>query len=402
MKRLFTFMIALLSMFMALQSTRAANVVFNVTVPSPTYQVWLVGNFQSWNPAAMVQGVKVDDTHYKVTLDDATFASGVTLANLEYKYSSGNGSWLYIEKNADGSELAANRKYSDSNGTDVVQRWASVFNPSNLQDVNIEVLTPLTTIECYITGTFNNWASPSADTKMTKGETRVDGIIFTTTLKAVDPATLEFKFASGPAWDYQQSDPSANFKYATDGGTVVVNAFTAIFDPTKTGDIHITATVPAGTQKVWIIGSFEGWDLTKAVEGTKNADGTFSFTVPLVINIEYKLYNYPDWANVEGDGSGKEVANRKASYPTDANISVTVKEWLKPTGISQMREATNLIYTHNSSIVVEGVTSRVDVFDVTGRLLQSGNKAGTFISKSLKSGIYVVKVDGGTKKVALK
>lgn len=401
MKRLFTLIIALLSMVTAWQSTRAANVVFNVTVPTPTYQVWIVGNFQNWNPAAMVQGVKVDDTHFTVTLDDATFAPGVTLENLEYKYSSGNGSWSYIEKKADGSELDANRKYSDSNGTDVVQSWASVYNPGNLQDVNIEVLTPLTTIECYIVGSFNNWASPTAAYKMTKGETTVDGIIFTTTLKGVDPATLEYKFTSGPAWDYEQTQ-AANFKYSIDGGTVVVPSFKNIYDPSKTGDIHITATVPAGTDSVWIQGSYLGWDMTKAVKGTKNADGTFSFTIPLVISVEYRLYNRPDWSHPEVDETGKERPNRKATYPDDANISITVLNWMLPTGISQIKEATNLIYTRNASIIVEGVTSKVEVFDVTGRLLESNKKAGTFISKSLKSGIYVVKVDGGTKKVAVK
>ena len=50
MKRLFTLVIALMGIFAALQSAWAANVVFNVTVPTPTYQVWMVGNFQGWNP----------------------------------------------------------------------------------------------------------------------------------------------------------------------------------------------------------------------------------------------------------------------------------------------------------------------------------------------------------------
>lgn len=402
MKRLFTFIIALLSMLTVLPTARAADVVFNVTVPTPTNQVWMVGNFQGWNPAAMVQGVKVDDTHFTVTLDDATFAEGVTLATLEYKYSSGNGSWLYIEKNADGSELAANRKYSDSNGTDVVARWAAVYDPANFQDVNIEVLTPPTTIECYIVGSFNNWASPSAAFKMTKGETTVDGVIFTTTLQDVDPATLEFKFSSGPAWDYEQADPAANFKYSVDGGTVVVNSFKLVFDPSKTGDIHITATVPAGTDSVWIQGSHLGWDMTKAVPGTKNTDGTFSFTIPLVISVEYRLYNKPAWTHPEVDDTGAERPNRKAVYPDDANINITVVNWMVPTAITQFEEATNIIYTRNSSIVVEGVTSKVDVYDLAGRVLQSDQLVGTFISKSLRTGVYIVLVDGATKKVAVK
>lgn len=402
MKRFFTFIIALLSMFTALQSARAADVIFNVTVPTPTNQVWIVGNFQGWDPAAMVQGVKVDDTHFTVTLDDATFAEGITVANLEYKYSSGNGSWLYIEKNADGSELAANRKYSDSNGTDVVQRWAAVYDPASFQDVNIEVLTPPTTIECYIVGSFNNWASPAAAFKMTKGETTVDGVIFTITLQDVDPATLEYKFSSGPAWDYEQADPTANFKYSVDGGTVVVNSFKLIFDPSKTGDIHITATVPAGTDSVWIQGSHLGWDMTKAVPGTKNEDGTFSFTIPLVISVEYRLYNKPEWTHPEVDETGAERPNRKAVYPDDANINITVVNWMVPTALTRFKEATNLIYTRNSSIFVEGVTSKVDVYDLAGRVLQSGKLVGTFISKSLHSGVYIVLVDGATKKVAVK
>lgn len=401
MKTFFTYVIALLGMFAVVHPAWAAPVVFNVTVPSPTYQVWMVGNFQGWDPTAMVQGVKVDDTHYTFTLDDATFAGGVTLATLEYKYSSGNGDWSYIEKTADGSELPANRKYADSNGTDVVARWAAVFNPGNIQDVVIEVLTPPTTIECYIVGNFNNWASPSAAYKMTKGETTVDGVIFTITLQDVDPAGLEYKFSSGPAWDYEQV-ASANFKYSVDGGTVVVDAFKLVFDPSKAGDIHITATVPAGTDSVWIQGSHLAWDPARFTKGTKNEDGTFSFTVPLVISVEYRLYNRPDYGHPEVDETGGERPNRKAIYPDDANTSITVLNWLVPTGITQYKEATNIIYSRNSSIVVEGVTAQVDVFDLTGRILQSGKKAGTFISKSLHSGVYIVKVDGATKKVAVK
>jgi hypothetical protein len=401
MKKLITFIIALLSI-LTWQPSWAADIIFNVTVPTPTNQVWIVGNFNGWNPAKMVQGVKIDDTHYRVTLNDTAFASGVTLANLEYKYTSGNYDWAYVEKQADGSELAANRKYSDSNGTDVVQRWATVYDPAMAKDVKIEVLTPLSTIECYITGNFNGWLSPSAEYKMDKGETTVDGIIFSKTINAYDTTKLEFKFAAGPAWDYEQATPSANFKYATDGGTVVVTAFKAVFDPSKAGDIHITATVPAGTDSVWIQGSFAGWDMTKAVLGTKNADGTFSFTIPLVISMEYRLYNKPDWSHPEVDETGAERPNRKAVYPDDANISITVLNWMLPTGVSQVKEATNMIYTRNSSIVVEGVTARVDIYDLTGRLLQTDKKIGTFISKSLKSGVYVVKVDGGTKKVTLK
>jgi hypothetical protein len=408
MKRLFTFVIALLSMFAVLQSAWAANVVFHVTVPTPTYQVWMVGSFQGWKPDAMVQGVKVDDTHYTVTLDDATFSAGVTKDNMEYKYSSGNGAnYAYIEKNADGSELATNRKYADSNGTDVVLSWASVYNPTVLplpKNVTIDVLTPAGTIECYIVGNFNKWVGPTAPAdsiKMKKITTNPDGtIVFEKTIYTPDANLLVYHFCSGPDWTFEQKTPTGDYHYPE--VAPVVTEWKLIYDPSKLGTIHITATVPAGTDSVWIQGSFIGWDMTKAVKGTKNVDGTFSFTVPLVQAIEYKLYNKPDWAYVEADAAGVEVANRKAEYPTDANISITVIQWKIPTAVSEIKEAVNNIYTRNSSIVVEGVTSKVDVFDITGRILQTKKMVGTFISKSLHSGIYIVRVDGAVKKVAMK
>lgn len=385
MKKLFTYVIALISLFAMMQT--ASALVYNVTVPAGTKACYIAGTMNNWTHQAMT---RVDDTHYTLDIPTAT-------ATDAYKYCSGP-NWVYEEADLTGAKLPADRTWT---ANDVVANWLSVFDPANGQEVTIEVLTPLSTIECYLVGNFNNWASPSAAYKMTKGETTVDGIIFSITIQTPDITTLEYKFASGPAWDYEQSQ-SANFVYAVDGGTVVVPSFKAIYDPSKTGDIHITATVPAGTDSVWIQGSHLGWDMTKAVKGTKNADGTFSFTIPLVISIEYRLYNKPDWTHPEVDETGKERANRKAVYPDDANINITVVNWMVPTGIHGIKEATNLIYTRHSSIVVEGVSTRVEVFDLAGRILESGNQKGTFISKALQSGMYVIRVDGGVKKVAVK
>ncbi|MEI6752200.1 MAG: T9SS type A sorting domain-containing protein, partial [Paludibacter sp.] len=98
----------------------------NVTVPSGTYQCWLVGNFNSWNNN-LNQMIKVDSTHYTLTLNDSTFAAGVTSANLGYKYLSGGGNWAYVEKDSVGAEIP-NRVYT--NGIDVVRSWATTYMPS--------------------------------------------------------------------------------------------------------------------------------------------------------------------------------------------------------------------------------------------------------------------------------
>ena len=122
----------------------------------------------------------------------------------------------------------------------------------------------------------------------------------------------------------------------------------------------------------------------------------------MVQSIEYKLYNGPDWGHVEVDALGKEVATRKAAYPAGANTSITVIGWKATTSVSIPSADNYKIYTLNNSIVVEGVTSQIDIIDLSGRKLQSQKFTGNFTSNVLKSGLYIVRVDGATKKVIVK
>lgn len=430
MKRIFTFTIALMSMFATLQFAKAANVVFNVTVPSPTYQCWIVGNFNGWNNNDK-QLTMIDPTHFTITLDDATFATGVTVDNLEYKYLSGGGDWAYVEKYAGGAEMLANRAYKlgvtnthknaagvvddtsapGNNGTDVVAQWASVFNPNVApvpMNVTIDVLVPAGTFQCYIVGTFNNWAGPTAPAdscKMVLVATNPDGsMVFEKTIFSPDVNKLAYHFCCGPDWSFEQT-PTVDYKYPE--VNPVVAGWKAIFDPSKVGNIVVTATVPTGTTDVWVNGSFLGWNFPNGNNGTgglkctKNADGTFSFTAPFVLNIEYKMYNGQSWNNVEVDALGVEVANRKAAYPADAATSITVIGWKTPAAVKELNADLYKVYTNNLRVVIEGVTSNVALFDLSGRLVQSGKLVGTFTSKSLNKGMYIVKVDGATRKVSV-
>jgi len=411
MKKIFTFAIALLSMFATTQLATAATGVFNVTVPAGTYQCWIMGNYAgiSWPIAKATQCTKVDDTHYTVTLDDATFTDGITLATFQYKYLSGD-DWSYVEKNADGSELAANRTYT-AGGADVVVKWAAVYNPTILplpMNVTIDVVTPSNTIECYIVGNFNNWAGPTAPAdscKMINMGPNADGnIIFEKTIYTSDANKLAYHFCSGPDWSFEQSAPTGDFKYPEIAPSVT--AWKAIYDPSKLGTLNFTVNVPVGTAAVWAIGSFEGWDLTKALACTKNADGTFSFTVPMVMSIEYKMFNQPDWNHSEMDPSDPTIPianNRKAAYPDDKNATITVSAWAAaPSAVQELNADKYKVYTVANSIVVEGVTSQVSIFDVSGRKIQSAKLAGKFSSKALNSGLYILLVDGASKKVAVK
>ncbi len=390
MKKVFTFVIALMGMFAVMQN--ASALVYTVTVPVGTQACFISGDMNSWSSPLVNRMTKVDATHFTLDIPTAKSTDG-------YKYYSGP-DWKYEERDAAGVALTANRTY---NAADVVANWAAVYLTTYEKDVTIDVLVPATTVQCYIIGTFNNWASPATAFQMTKSSTTADGIDFSIKIHVLDTTTLQFKFSAGPAWSYEQT-ATANFVYMTDGNAVVVTAFAGIYDPAKTGTLNIKATVPAATSEVWIMGDFLGWDMTKAVKGTKNVDGTWSFSIPMVMSIQYRLYNHNDWAYAEvGQGAlTTDLPNRSAVYPTDANSSITVYAWKQAfTAVNTVNSDNYKIYPIGKTIVVEGVTAQVDIIDLSGRNVQSQKLVGNFTSKALTSGLYIVRVDGATRKVSV-
>ena len=70
------------------------GVTYNVTVPAGTKACYIAGEMNSWSFTEMT---KIDDTHYTVTLAEATDTMG-------YKYCSGPG-WAYVELTEEGGEL---------------------------------------------------------------------------------------------------------------------------------------------------------------------------------------------------------------------------------------------------------------------------------------------------------
>ena len=403
MKKLFTFTIALLGMFAMLQS--ASALVYTATVPAGTFECYIAGNFpapMNWAPTDPgAKMTKVDDTHFTITLAN-------TDATMKYKYCSGP-DWKYVEKDAAGLDIV-DRTYS---AADVVLSWALIYNPTVLpvpKTVTIEAQVPDSISLCYLVGSFNNWAGALDSTKMVRGVASGGVVVFSITLHVPDVNTLQFKVIAGPGWDYDQLDPVGNFTFPAaetyDG--VVVNAFKKVFNISKAGTVKITATVPTvGSDSVWIVGSFSlpNWTFPTAIKGVKNGDGTFSFTVPGVIAFSYVCINKLDWAYKEIDPliPANGHPDRTAAYPADATTNITVAGWLliPTTAVPEVKTATNKIYSVNRMIVVENVTSEIAIFDLSGRILQSNRMAGTFTSNALNKGLYIVRVDGATRKVSV-
>lgn len=389
MKKIFTLAFALMSIFMLSQSVSALT--YNATVPTGSKACYITGDMNGWSPSATPM-TKIDETHYTIDLPNAT-------SEMKYQYLSGP-DWKYIEKTSEGAAIT-DRTWS---ATDVVAKWLETFIPDE-RDVTIEALVPLDVKVLYLVGNFNGWSSPGESTKMTFVSEEVDGKIFKITIHSLDAKNMEFKFVAGPAWSYEQADPKDNYVYTTTENTksVVVNSFKAYFDPAKTGTINITATVPAGTENLFIQGDFLGWDMSKAMEGVKNQDGTFSFSIPMVMKIIYNFYNKADWSYVEADTNGDKFPDRTATYPENATTATTVVAWKKSTtAVSNIKEASNKMYSINSQLVVENVESNINIYDVTGRKIENAEMNGTFKSKKLNAGLYIIHVDGASKKIVIK
>ena len=392
MKRIFTLSAMLVALFSFLQPVSALT--YTVTVPEGTNACFIVGEMNGWNTSAS-RMTKVDATHFTIDLPDATVTQ-------QYKYCSGP-DWKYVEKDAAGNELPANRTWT---ANDVVAKWANTFVLDE-RDVTIEVLVPSAVKVVYLVGAFDGWKSPSETYKMTFVSEDTNGKVFTKTVHSIDAKNMEFKFCAGPAWSYEQKDPKDNFTYGSTNNTAsfVVNEFKAIFDPDKTGTINITATVPAGTEKVWIMGDFLGWSWDNKVEGVKNTDGTFSFSIPLVMSIEYRLYNSPDWGHPEvGEANPTaELPNRKAAYPANANTAINVWGWKQTVSAVEGAKADYFkLYTSKNSIVVEGVEESIELFDLSGRNVETVKIKGNYTSKELNKGIYIIRIDNTSRKVIVK
>lgn len=145
MKKQLLFLVA---MFVSL--TTIAQVTYNVTVPAGTNGCYIAGDFSDPYPSwGQIEMTKVDDTHYTLTISNATTAN-------VYKYCSGP-AWSYKEMQADCSTDVANRTY---NANDVVACWASVWVPDAPKvDINIKVKSPwgASTYLYYWGDAINEW-----------------------------------------------------------------------------------------------------------------------------------------------------------------------------------------------------------------------------------------------------
>ncbi len=406
MKKLFTLLMAFLSIIAFVQKANAIE--FRVVVPDPTYEVWVVGNFNSWNNNQYKLNLVEGETHmYSLVIPDDQL-DGQTAATIRYKYLSGGGDWAYVEKGAEGEEIS-DRWYPGPGVNDTVKTWAMVYNP-NVEPVpknlKIEVQVSPLVKEVYLTGNFNGWQSPGSEgTQMTFNAEESDETahLFYQTIFTEDINKLIYKFAAGPSWVYEQvgsdftvADPTLDEVFN------VVENFKRIFpgvENLKTITINVTA--PAGTDAVYMMGSHLGWDGTSWLPGVKGENNTFTFTIENIDLMDYKYYNGMGYDYEEKTATGEGVGNRTADAQIQLVFNDVIEAW-STTSVPRINLENYRIFTQNAKITIEGVLSGVELFDITGRTIQNVRTSGSFTSDILNAGIYILRVDGATMKVMVK
>lgn len=318
MKKIFTSLFALMCMF-AVSQMANAGLTYTVVVPTPTYEVYLAGSFSvdEWAPSKRKM-TKVDDTHYTMTVEEGN-------ETVKYKYCSGP-DWPYVMKDKDGKDVD---DLVWDGVQDTVAKWAAVYNPNVLpivSDIVLEAFVSKDVTELYVTGSFNSWKSPGADgTKMNfiAAESGVEGNLFRDTIHTDNAASLAYKFAAGPSWSYEQtagdwklSDP--NLTYVTHDDLTFKRIYPGAAN-LKTVTVNVTA--PEGTQSLYMMGSQWGWDGASWFPGTKNTDGTFTFSVPNVDFFQYKYWRGRDWKYEEKQADG--TSNLASDRAIDAQVSLT-------------------------------------------------------------------------------
>lgn len=391
--------LAFLSLYIGVLKCLA--ITFNVTVPTGTYECWLTGNFKTdsnlnWDISTFKMA-KVDNTHFTLEIPDAAITNaGLTTSTIRYKYLSGPEDWVYVEKNSAGNDISV-RAYSSN---DQVLKWGTVCKTAM-----IRILTPKSVSECYITGTFNNWALPgSSKTKMNFDTDLSDGNgnYFYRLVHTSNLSTLTYQFAAGPGVAYLQTQSALSYSATTLCGSVYYDniTFGRIYNAASTKKISIVATAPAGTDVVYLMGSNVQWDGIRWLSGSKNFDGTFTFNIDNVDIMQYKYYNVQNWNNNEVDANNTDKTDRIIDAQILLTKNDTIIKWKNPV-INNTITGIQNVYFNSKSVSFANIYGNIKVYDLCGRILLSVKVNGNYTIQNLNSGLYIFQINEKLQKVII-
>ena len=145
---------------------------------------------------------------------------------------------------------------------------------------------------------------------------------------------------------------------------------------------------------------------------------TVSGNAPLTVQFYDLSTNATAWSWDFGDGGtstvqdpihiytmgGKFTVKLTASNAGSSNVltSTDLITVINPNGLNTIDFNKYSITTSNHIIQIDGVQSSVELFDISGRSIQSVKTTGKFSSQTLQTGLYIIRVDGSSAKISVK
>jgi hypothetical protein len=131
---------------------QAKDVTINVLVPKEVVVLNITGNFNNWSPTETPME-KVDSTvngkEFSVVVES------LDTTTLEFKFIAGPG-WPYEQTSSD------NYKYMVDGGNVVCDAFKSIYDPTKVGDITINITVPEGTPAVWILGSYNDWSLDGA------------------------------------------------------------------------------------------------------------------------------------------------------------------------------------------------------------------------------------------------
>lgn len=300
---------------------------YTVKVPVGTEVCYITGNAAGgWG--VWKEMTKINETTFSIKLQTRNYE--------EYKYFSGPG-WEYEEAVNEKGDKHENRQWRDNGGVDEVLFWKKVYKPSPPSDdrLTFTVKVPAGTPVCYITGNAaGGWG-------VWKKMQKVDESTFTVKLQTNDYD--EYKYFSGPGWEYEEAvningdKRESNRNWKENRGEDEVLFWKEVYVPGKEVIVTLKCLVPKTVSELYVIGSWNGWRADPFTEDEKmkyvgEEDGRKVFVYEVETlepsGLLFKFAAGPGRPYLQSDGTnldlaaGTEYEKNKYSYTISSFKSI--------------------------------------------------------------------------------
>ena len=274
--------------------------------------VYLVGGMNSWNTtanefrlavagdatASVTVTLPVGETAFKVTVSGDWHGNNGTMTRNECT------GWTFKTEDGDckiNADVAGEYIFT----WHIADKKLSVTYPALPAVDAYKVTVPAGTLECYIAGSFDSWASFH---KMIKE----DETHYTISIPGANTGHT-YKYASGPSWDFEEvTATDGHVESRTYNAADEVAKWKAVYDPDAVPqELVYNVEVPAGTEACYIAmdsdPSQDGWEFTAMTK----VDAThYTFTRTGLKTDAYKYACQASWDYAEKDADGNDVSNR--------------------------------------------------------------------------------------------